>query len=240
MGELHYDLLPQGLAKDNVIVSLEGSNKRLPFRDGPRPGNPKRCLSHWALALTLSACPPWRSCSDRLGDTGKHQPGDILDVWSLGKHVDRLHLSNAEPILHQESQVAGQTGRMTRDIDQRARLQGGNGRKDLRGATGSRGVDHHGPRFYRQQEFIAENLFDISGDELAVAEAVHTGVRLGMAHRFGDGFNAKHLVGMSCQVQADAPDSAVKIERRLTGPQIAPVTDQSIDACGLGVMDLQK
>ncbi len=46
----------------------------------------------------------------------------------LRKHIDRLDLLDAKAMLNQSGKIAGQAVRMTRNIDQRPRLHGSDGR----------------------------------------------------------------------------------------------------------------
>jgi len=186
--------------------------------------------------LSLAGSGLW--LPNRRAHTDKFQARNILDMWRLREHVDRLNLFGTKALLDKESKIPGQTVRMAGNIDQGSRLHFSNRPQHLWSAARSRRINNNGTELTGQGQIRGKDFLGVTCDKLAVIHAIHPGIGLGMSNRFSDGLYSQNLLRPTGKMQADTTDPAVKIKSRLSGLQATPVTDQAIDTRSLSVMHL--
>ena len=141
---------------------------------------------------------------------------------AVGEKVQRRHLHQLI-IGGQRPGVAGQGGRIARDVDQALRRQMEQGLQGFRGHTAARRVQQGmvpvaGPVLAGQGR---QQAGGVPGLVAAVAESETAGIAFRQEHGTAVVFHAQHLVEMSCGQQSRGPGTAIDVQQT-AGRRIRP------------------
>src|SRR5215471_12809402 len=173
-------------------------------------------------------------------DRRAREASDGFDVWGVREHVHGLNPIHAIAAVHELTEVAGEGGRIARDVhdaggselDQRAQRLGME--------PGARGVRHHRLRAHALSDELRQGEADLAGEEGAIADLVGHGVAGGVGHRGGSELDAVDVSAAARELQADGASARVEIEDRLVTRELRRLEHEGEEALGLRGIRLEE
>src|SRR5215470_17298572 len=173
-------------------------------------------------------------------DRRAREASDGFDVWGVREHVHRLDPVHAIAAVHELAEVAGEGGRIARDVhdaggselDQRAQRLGME--------PGAGGIRHHRLRAHALGDELGQGEADLAGEEGAVLDLVGHGVAGGVGHRGGRELDAVDVTTAPRELQADGARARVEIEDRLAARELRRLEHESEEALGLRGIRLEE
>ena len=124
-----------------------------------------------------------------------YEAHDVLDMRSMGEHVDRLHLDDVI-VLRKDRKVARLGRRVAADIHHAVGRRLHEHLRNVGMDAGPRRVEHHDVGMaVHCDELRAEHVLHVAGEELRVLDAVDPCVDLCVFDGLGNVFDAHDLRG---------------------------------------------
>src|SRR5215471_18380905 len=166
-------------------------------------------------------------------DRRAREASDGFDVWGVREHVHGLNPIHAIAAVHELTEVAGEGGRIARNVhdaggselDQRAQRLGME--------PGARWVRHHRLRAHALSDELRQGEADLAGEEGAIADLVGHGVAGGVGHRGGSELDAVDVSAAARELQADGASARVEIEDRLVARELRRLEHEGEEALRL-------
>lgn len=142
---------------------------------------------------------------------------------SPGEHVYGLYFNGLVSVLFQVGQVAGQGGRVARDVDDACWFAPGNGLEDRFATAGPGRVEDDDAGADAFPDEFRQFIDGIAEDKLCIPYVIVPGIADGVADGRGDDFDAVDLFCFLGQEQCNGPGATVDVGNGFLSGQQKPV-----------------
>ena len=163
-----------------------------------------------------------------------------LNVVRAAEHVDGLYFFCLVAVFVQVGQVAGEGGRVARDVDDAFGFALGNGGENRFTAAGAWRVEDDDVRADAVADELGQLIDGVAEDELRVFDVVVLGVADGVADGRGDDFNAEDFFGFLGQKEGDRTSATVDVDDSFAAFEVGKVQGRFVEALGLFTIDLEE
>lgn len=163
-----------------------------------------------------------------------------LDVVSPGEHVYGLYFDGLVSVLFQVGQVAGQGGRIARDVDDACWFAPGNGLEDRFATAGPGRVEDDDAGADAFPDEFRQFIDGIAEDKLCIPYVIVPGIADGIADGRGDDFDAVDLFCFLGQEQCNGPGATVDVGNGFLSFQVSKSQCLFVKPLGLFAVDLEE